>query len=82
MELGHDYLYTRFLVGVVDVDRNAATVVLHRHRTVFVEGDENALAVPSHGLVDAVVDHFVYQMVKASDVGRADVHGRSFPYAG
>ena len=55
------------------VHRHAAAVVRGRERTVLVQRDVDAVAVAGDGLVHAVVDDFLRQMVRPAGVG---VHPR------
>jgi hypothetical protein len=57
----------------MDVHRHAAAVVLDLQRTVLEQRHVDALAVPGRGLVDAVVDHLLGEVVGARGVG---VHAR------
>ncbi|GAA3266700.1 hypothetical protein GCM10020218_003960 [Dactylosporangium vinaceum] len=61
----------------VDVDGNAAPVVVDLHRAVGVEGHLDARRVAGDALVGAVVHDLVEQVGDAAAVGRADVHARS-----
>ena len=69
VEHGHRHLETRLLLFRMDVDRNAASVVLHRCRAVGMQGHDDRVSVPSHRLVDGVVDDFVQEMVQAPGIG-------------
>src|SRR5436305_1298569 len=81
VQLGHDDLGRRPSLFLVDVDRDAAAVVLHRHRVVGVDGDVDPRAVARLGLVDRVVDHLEDHTVQAGRVvGIADVHARALAH--
>src|SRR5690606_3601550 len=70
-----DDLGRRDVFFLVDVDRDAATVVGHRHRTVLVDGDGDVVGMAGQGLVDRVVDHLEHHVVQAGAVmDVADVH--------
>src|SRR6185503_9154249 len=71
----HDHFHRGAVLGGVDVDGNAAAVVLDTHVQVLVDDDFDVAAVAGQRLVDRVVDDFVDEMVNAVDVGAADVHG-------
>ncbi len=58
----------------VDFDRNAAAVIFDRARAVVVDRDRDLLGVAGHGLVDRIVDHFVYQVVQPAQRRVADIH--------
>jgi hypothetical protein len=57
VQLGHDDLGRRAPLFLVQIDRNAAAVVLDGHRIVGVDDDVDDRAVARLGLVDGVVDH-------------------------
>ena len=69
MQLGEDQLDPGNSLFGMDVDRHAAAVVGHFQRTVPEELDFDALGVALDGLIDAVVDDFVGEMIGAAGVG-------------
>ena len=58
----------------MDVDGDAAAVVMHRHAVVRVQRESDAVAEPGHRLVDRVVDDLVGEVVQPALVGAPDVH--------
>ena len=81
VQLGHDDLGRRAALFLVDVDGDAAAVVLDRHRVVDVDRDLDRVGVAGQRLVDGVVDDFVDHVVQAADViGVADVHARALAH--
>ena len=77
MELGHHDLGRRALelVVVLDVGRNAAAVVDHRHGIVGVDDHLDVIAVSGQRFVDGVVEHLEHHVMKACAIGGvADVH--------
>ena len=62
----------------MDVHGNAAAVVRHGDGVVDVDDDFDVVAVAGERFVDGVVHDFVDEMVEASLMGVADVHGRAF----
>ena len=63
----------------MDVDRDAATVVAHRNRTVGMDDHGYGGRVTGQSLVNAVVDNFVHHVVQTrAIVGVADIHARAF----
>ena len=60
----------------VNADREAASVVLHGAGTVLVQRDDDLVAKARQRLVHCVIHNFVYQMVQAALVRRADIHAR------
>ena len=65
---------------LVRVHRDAATVVLHRHRTIHVNRDLYLVTIASQMLIDRVVEHLVNTVMKSVFVGVADVHPRPLPH--
>ena len=61
----------------MDIDRNAAAVILHRDGPVAVQYDVYGIAVSGQGLVDRVIDHLVDHMMQSrSVIGVTDIHAR------
>jgi hypothetical protein len=69
MQAGQDQLDAAHLLFRVDVDRHAASVVLDGHRPILVKGHGDVLAMAGERFVDAVVDDFVHEVVRAPRVG-------------
>ncbi len=81
MELGHDDLGRRPAFLAVEVHRDAAAVVLHRHRVVGVDDDVDARAVAGLRLVHRVVDDLEDHVVEPGRVvGVPDVHARALAH--
>ena len=62
----------------VHVDRHAAAVVLDLERAVLVHDDIDFVAITGDGFVDAVVDHFMGEVIGAGGIGihaRPPAHG-------
>ncbi len=77
VQLGHDDLGRRDAFAFVDVGRDAAAVVAHRHRAVRIERGHDFSGKAGKRLVDGVVDHLVDHVVEAGAVvGVADIHAR------
>ena len=53
----------------VDVDRHAAPVIGNADRAVLVERNVNLLAVAGDGLIDAIVDDFMSEVIRPRGVG-------------
>ena len=66
----------------MDVDGDAAAVVADADRAVDVDLDVDVLAKPGQGLIDAVVDQFVDEMMQALAAGIADVHAGALANVG
>src|SRR5690606_12589541 len=72
---GEDHLRRRAVFFLVDVYRDAAAVVRHRHRAVLVDGHQDLVGVTGQGLVDGVVDDLEHHVMQAGAVVHvADVH--------
>ena len=80
VEDGHHDLKGGLAMLRVNVHRDPPAIVPDRDTVVLVDRDDDPVAVSGHGLVDAVVYHFVDEMMKAPFVGAPDVHTGSFPY--
>src|SRR5262245_23197572 len=79
MELGEHDLRGGHSLGWMDLDRDAAAVVLDRHARVDVDGDGDLLAFAGERLVDRVVDDPEDEMGQPALRGVADVHSRTLP---
>ena len=77
MEDGHDDFGRRLVLLLVQADGDAAPVVDDGDGIVDVDEDVDLGAVAGQGLVDAVVDDLVNEVVEALRPGAADVHGRA-----
>ncbi len=78
VEHGHRELDARDLLRRVNVDRNAASVVVDGHRVVGVNRDVDLVGVSGQRLVDGVVDDLVNEVVQPARGGRSDVHAGAF----
>src|SRR6185503_9986052 len=72
----HD-LGRRLAALLVDVDRNAASVVADRAGAVGVQDDLDVVAEASQRLVDGVVNRLVNEVVQPVGARVADVHRRA-----
>ena len=81
VQLGHDDLGRGAVLFLVQIDRDAAAVVLDRHGVVEVNRDADAVRPAGQRLVDGVVEDFEHHVVETGAVGRvADVHARSLAH--
>ena len=81
VELGHDDLGGGDAFALVNLDRNAATVIVDRNGPVRVQDDINHVAIARERLVDGVVHHLIdHVMETRTVVGVADIHARPFAY--
>ncbi len=79
MQGREDQLERGALVLRVHVDGNAASVVGNGDRlAVLVQGDDDAIAVAVHRLVDRVVEQLPDEVMEAGAVDPADVHAGPF----
>ena len=74
VERRQNHFNTGYTLFWMDVHRHAAAIVADRQRTVLVQHHIDPLGVPGESFVDAVVDHFLRQMVGPSGIG---VHARA-----
>lgn len=72
----HDDLYGRTLHLLLDTDRNPAPVINDRDTVIFMHDHLNLRTVTGQRLVNTVVDHFPYQMMKPSDASGTNIHPR------
>src|SRR5579884_200250 len=77
----HDDFERRPAYLRMNVNRNAATVVLDGDFSVGVQGDLDRIARTLQRLVNAVVHHLAHELVQAPLIGPADVHSRTAPHA-
>ncbi len=73
MQRGEDDLHRRDLLLRVDVDRNAAPIVLYRRRSILVQNDRDFGCEPGQALVCRVVDHLHQRVIGVDRIG---VHPR------
>ena len=76
----HRQLDTRHLFRRMNVDRNAAAVVVDGDRVVGVNRDVDVVRVAGERFVDRVVDDLVDEMVQSAFRRRADVHAGALPH--
>jgi len=79
VERGHHHLERRLLFLRVNIDRNAAAVVLHGDGAVRVDGDVDFVAHPGKSLIDGVVDDFINQVVQGFDIRTPNIHAGAAP---
>ena len=77
---GEDHLDSRLILRLVEIDRNAATVVDDPHSTVFEHGDQDGVAVSGESLVDRIIHDLVDEVVKTAGAGGADIHAWALAY--
>ena len=81
MQLGHDDFGGRNAFGRMDVGRNAASVIRHRHGAIGVQRHRHQIGMTGKRLVDGVVDDFIDHVVQAGTViGIADIHAGPFAH--
>ena len=77
VQLGHDDLGGGYAFFLVEIDRNAAPVILDRYGPVGVQLDQDEVAMARQRFVDRIVRNFEHHVVEArSIVGIADIHAR------
>ena len=77
VQRAEDDLYPGHTLLRVDIHRHAAAVVGHRDRAIAVQDHVDLAGMAGQGLVDAVVDDFLGQVVGAGGVG---VHARALAH--
>jgi hypothetical protein len=80
MEGREDQLDRRDIRFLMDIDGDAAPLVLHGDGSVFVDGQRHLIAVAVDRFVNAVIDDFPNQMVEAGAIGRPDIHTGTLPH--
>ncbi|MNT01495.1 hypothetical protein D3C72_1359630 [compost metagenome] len=81
MQLGHDDLGGGNAFGRMDVGRNAASVIRHRHGAIGVQRHRHQIGMTGESLVDGVVDDFIDHVMQAGTViGVADIHAGPFAH--
>ena len=77
MQAGEDDFHAREFLARVDVHGHAPAVVRHRDGVVLVQDDLDLVCMADDGLIDAVVHHFLHQVIGPGSVG---VHARPFTH--
>ena len=77
MQSGQDHLHAADTFILVFVDRHTASIVRDSYRVIFMQYDLDSVRVTCDGLVDTVVDHFLYQMIGSFGLG---IHTRTFAH--
>ncbi|MND43773.1 hypothetical protein D3C80_345940 [compost metagenome] len=81
MQLGHDDFGGRNAFGRMDVGRNAASVIRHRHGAIGVQRHRHQIGMTGESLVDGVVDDFIDHVMQAGTViGVTDIHAGPFAH--
>ena len=80
MQHGHNDLGSGNFLCRVHVNRYAAAIVGDRYAVIKMNDHIYSVAVSCHGLIDAVVDHLIDQMVQACRIRAADIHGGPFTH--
>ena len=64
----------------MDIDRNAAPIVLNRHTIVRVDRHPDVRADSRHGFVYAIVHDFIDEVVQSLHTRATDIHGWALAY--
>ena len=59
---------------------NSTPIVLYADDISLFKDDQNTVAKARHGLINAVIDDFIDEMMESLRSGRTDIHTRSFSY--
>ena len=79
MEHRHDHFKGRAVFLGMLLNRYSATIVLNGDAVVLIYKNFYAVAMASKGLINAIVNYFVYKVVETSVPHIPNVHGRSLP---
>ncbi len=78
MQYGHDHFGGGDPFFWVDIDWNAAPIILNGNRLVRVNGNGDFVTVPGQGFVNRVVNDFKHHVVQAGTiVSVTNVHART-----
>ncbi len=77
VQFGHCDFRRRNSLGFVNIHRDAPAVVFHDDAVVHPDFNGNGITEPRRRLVNAVVDDFIHQVMKAFFAGGTDIHGRT-----
>ena len=81
MQLSHNDFRCGNTFFLVQIRRNAATVVPYRNGTVGIDNDIRLCAISRQSFVNRVIQNFVHHMVQSRSVIRiADIHPRTFAH--
>ena len=81
MKLGHDDFSRRHALALVDIGRDAATIVVDGHGPVGVEANIDDIGVTGQRLVDGVVHDLIDHVMQARTIiGVADIHAGAFAH--
>jgi len=64
----------------MDAHGNSAPVILYADDITLFKDDQNTVAKTRHGLIDAVIDDFINEMMESIRSGGTDIHTRSFSH--
>jgi hypothetical protein len=78
VEFGHHHFHRRTFLLFMDIDRDAAAVISDGDAVIDMNDDVDLGTISPEGFINAVVDQFMNQMVKAFDPGVPNIHGRPF----
>jgi hypothetical protein len=61
----------------MEIDRDTASIVLYRDRSIRVHRDSDMLRMTSHRLIDRVIYDLPHEMMQTALISRTDVHTRT-----
>ena len=76
-----NHFQSRTMLFGVHTCGNTTSVIQDTYSVARQDTNINTVAIARHGLVDGVVDHLIYQMMQASEMDIADIHGRTFAHS-
>jgi len=69
MQFAQNHLYSRHTFFRVDIHRHTPSIVSDFQRTILVQGHPYLFGIPSNGLIHAIVDDFLGQMIRPGGIG-------------
>ena len=79
MQDSEDDLECRLTSLLLNVDRNASTIILYSDGIILLDGDGDAVTETRQRLINGVVHDLIDEMMETTDGGAADIHARSLP---
>jgi hypothetical protein len=75
---GHYQFEGRYFFNRMDVYRDPPAIIFNRYTVVLVNGYPYTLTISCQGLINTVINHLPYQVVKSLTSSITNVHRRSF----
>ena len=78
MQYRQNHFKSRFMLFLVHIDRNTATVIDNPDRIIFVDIYLDMSGISGKSFVDRVIDNLIHQVMQPFYTDIADIHGRAF----